>query len=136
MVLEPVPVVVTPVSQPTVPLVVHAWPSPQQATPLGMTAVRGKLLGTPALAIGRRIEIDTGATTSVHYTRTDSFAEFLFLLPGSLPLVNGLVPITVRAVGASVTGGEVVAGQQEIPFTGASLDIVPGRETHVRFHVS
>ena len=34
MVLEAVPVVVTPVGQPTVPLVVHAWPSPQHPVSL------------------------------------------------------------------------------------------------------
>lgn len=136
LVLEPPPVVVTPVGEPTRPLVVQAWPAPKQATPPGMTSVRGKLIGAPTLAIGRRVEIAAGTTGSAHYTRTDSFAEFLFLLPGTLPLVNGLVPITVRAVGASVTGGEVVTGEQRVPFTGSALEIVPGRENHVRFHVS
>lgn len=135
LLLEPTPVVVTPIGQPTVPLTIFAWPSPKQATPMGMTAVRGKLIGAPALALDRRVEIDTGSP-STSYTRTDSFAEFLFLLPGTLPLVNGVVPITVHVVGASVTGGEVVAGEDITPFTGASLQIVPGRETHVRFHVS
>jgi hypothetical protein len=137
MVLEPPPAIVLPLADPAEAMVVQLWPTPVQTTPPGMTAVRGKLVGAPAQTIGRRVEIDVGTATAIHHTTSSSHGELLFLLPGRLELdTAGLVPITVRVDGATVTGGELIAGQNHIGFSGASLAIAPGRESRVRFHVT
>ena len=137
MTLDPDPIVVTPMAQPTRPLVIEAWPTPVQATPLGMTSIRGKLLGSPASTIARRIEFDAGGADTQHRTQSSSAAEFLFLLPGNLRLdADGFVPLALRVQGGVVTGGEIVAGEQITPFIGSSFRVVPARETRVRFHVT
>jgi hypothetical protein len=139
MMLDPLPVIVTPLGPPPLAIKIEAWPTPVQATPLGMTAVRGKLVGTPAATIGRRIDLAIGspAVDSGHHTQTSSSAEFLFLLPGRLELdADSLVDLVIAVTGGTVTGGEVVAGELVTPFTGATFKIAPGRETRVRFFVT
>ena len=137
MVLDPLPVIVTPIGQPVLALKIEAWPTPLQSTPLGMTSVRGKLVGTPSTTIAQRVEIDVNGVDTGHHTQTSSFGEFLFLLPGRLDLdPNGLVDVALRVIGHTVTSGEEIAGEQHVPFSGASFTIVPGRETRVRFFVT
>lgn len=137
MMLDPLPAIVTPVAQPTLALALQAWPTPLQSTPLGMTSVRGKLVGGPGATIARRIELDVNGTDTGHHTETSTLAEFLFLLPGRLDLdADGLVDLAVRAIGQTVTGGEIVDGEQITSFTGAAFKVAPGRETRVRFHVT
>lgn len=136
MLLEPLPVIVTPVGQPSIAVTIEAWPTATQPTPLGVTSVRGKLVGAPAATIARRIEIDVATTSTGHHTQTDSAGEFLFLLPGRLELdADGLVELTLRAIGDLVTGGEVVAATRT-SFAGATFKVVPGRETRVRIFVT
>ncbi|MCW5801150.1 MAG: hypothetical protein KIT31_01960 [Deltaproteobacteria bacterium] len=137
MALEPTPGLVLPLANPGEAIVVPVWPTPSQPTPLGLTSVRGKLVGGPQQTLGRRVEIDVGATPAVHHTISTSRAEFLFLLPGALALDGeGNVPITIRVGGAAVTGGEVVDGEERTPFAGSSIAIAPGREAHLRVHVT
>jgi hypothetical protein len=134
--LAPPPQVVFPVAQPTQPLVIEVWPTSKQATPLGMTALRGKLVGAPAATIGQRVEVDVDTVDTGHHTRTGPYADVLFPLPGRLELdADGMVPLTVRVVGRTVTGGELVEGERRTPF-GASFVIAPGREAHVRLFVT
>lgn len=137
MLLDALPPIITPIAQPTLALKLEAWPTPVQSTPLGMTSVRGKLVGTPAPTIARRIELDINGTDSGHHTQTSSLGELLFLLPGRLDLdADGLVDLALRVIGGTVTGGEIVHGEQHTPFTGATFKVAPGRETRVRFHVT
>jgi hypothetical protein len=137
MTLDPLPVVVTPMLQPSPPLSIAVWPTPLQSTPLGLTAVRGKLVGTPGATIARRVEFDVNGVDTGHHTQSSSFAEFLFLFPGRLDLdADSLVPLSLRVVGGVVSGGDVIHGEQHEPFTGAAFRVVPGRETRVRFHVT
>ena len=137
MTLDPLPSVSVPVAQPTRALRVQAWPTPLQTTPLGMTAVRGKLLGPPAATIARDIAFDIGGADSGFRSRTSSLGEFLFLLPGRLVLDKaGLVPLALRVTGATVTGGALVVGDQRPTFAGAAFRVVPGRETRARFQVT
>ncbi len=137
MLLDPLPVIVTPIGPPAMAIEIVAWPTPVQATPLGMTSVRGSLVGTPAATIGRRIEMMVGTADSGHHTQTRSSAEFLFLLPGRLELdADGLVDLAIRVIGGTVTGGELVAGPTHIPFTGAAFKVAAGHETRVRFFVT
>jgi len=137
MMLAPLPTIVAPLAQPSPPLAIEAWPTPLQSTPLGMTSVRGKLVGTPAATIARRIEFDVDTVDSGHHTQSSSLAEFLFLFPGRLELdADNLVPLSLRVIGGGVTGGEIVDGENHTPFSGAAFRVVPGRETRVRFHVT
>lgn len=138
--LDPLPAIVTPVPQPTRALVIEAWPTPLQSTPPGMTSVRGKLVGPPAAAIARRVELDVGGVDSGHRARSTSLGELLFLLPGRLALdAAGLVALALRVVGGTpvtVTGGEIVDGETITSFAGSAFKVAPGRETRVRFHVT
>jgi hypothetical protein len=146
MVLDPPPAVVVPIGLPARALRVEAWPTPLQDAPPGTTAVRGKLVGAPGATIARRIEIDVAGqpfqveidgAPRLRFTRTSSFGEFLFLLPGSLALDgNGRVEITVRVIGHAVTGGALIDGDQSIPFSGATFRAPPGHEAHVRLLVT
>ncbi|MEO8699974.1 MAG: hypothetical protein ABI867_08015 [Kofleriaceae bacterium] len=137
MALEPIATLWLPAAQPTHALVIEMWPAPSQNAPLGMPALRGKLVGTTAATIDQRIEVDVGPDATGHYTRTTSRAEFLFPLPGRLALdAAGNVPITVRVIGQTITGGELVAGELRTPFIGSAFAIHPGRETHVRLFVT
>jgi hypothetical protein len=137
MALEPPPPLVLPIAHPTAALDVPMWPTTKQATPLGLTALRGKLVGAPVATVGQRIEVDVGVTDTGHHTRSESFADFLFLLPGHLELdLDGHVPLTVRVIGRAITGGELISGEHRTPFTGPSFAIDPGRETHVRLFVT
>lgn len=137
MMLDPLPPIVTPMLQPQPPLSISMWPTPLQSTPLGMTSVRGKLVGAPAATIARRIEFDVNLVDSGHHSQSSSLAEFLFLFPGRLELdADSLVPLRLRVIGGVVTGGEIVVGEQHTPFAGATFRVVPGRETRVRFHVT
>jgi hypothetical protein len=146
MVLDPLPALVVPMAPPIRALRVEAWPTPLQDVPRGMTAVRGKLVGAPGATIAQRIELDVAGqpfqveidgAPRLRFTRSSSFGEFLFLLPGHLPLDgNGQVAITVRVIGHIVSGGDVVDGDQSIPFSGATFRAIPGKETHVRLPVT
>jgi hypothetical protein len=137
MTLAALPTIVAPLAQPSPPLAIEVWPTPLQSTPLGMTSVRGKLVGTPAATIARRIEFDVDGVDSGHHTQSSSLAELLFLFPGRLELdADSLVPLSLRVIGGVVTGGEIVHGEQHISFTGAAFRVEPGRETRVRFHVT
>ena len=133
MLLDPLPVIVTPVGQPTVAMEIEAWPSPVQATPLGVTSVRGSLVGSSGVTIGMRVDMDVAGIDSGHHTQTGSTREFLFLLPGRLELdADGLVDLTLWVTGAAVTGGQI----EQTTFSGATFKVVPGRETRVRFFVT
>jgi hypothetical protein len=146
MMLDPPPAVVVPMGSPVRALRVEAWPTPRQDAPPGTSAVRGKLVGAPDATIAQRIEIDVAGqpfqveidgAPRLRFTRTSSFGEFLFLLPGHLALDgNGRVAITVRVIGHVVTGGDVVDGDQLIPFSSATFRAIPGKETHVRLLVT
>jgi hypothetical protein len=137
MTLAPLPAVVTPMLQPSPPLAIEVWPTPAQSTPAGMTSVRGKLVGAPAATIARRIEFDIDGTSTGHRTQSSSLGEFLFLFPGRLEVAtDNLVPLRLRVIGGTVNSGEIVDGEQRLPFSGAAFRVVPGRETRVRFHVT
>lgn len=138
MLLDAIPAIVTPLAQPMLAMPVQVWPTPQQSTPLGMTSVRGKLLGSPAATIARRIDLDVAGIDSGYHTQASTLGEFLFLLPGRLDLdpVDGMVDLDLRVTGTTVTSGEIVAGEQTSPFSGAAFRIPPGRESRVRFFVT
>jgi len=137
MLLEPLPSIPIPYGPVSTALVISAWPSPARAVPAGLTAVRGKLLGTPTATIGRRIEFSVGGSDAGHHTQTDSLGECVFLFPGDLKLdADRMVALVLRVPGLTVVGGEVVTGDSSVGFTGAAFRIVPGRETRVRFHVT
>lgn len=127
--------VAVPRPDPTAVVVQPLWPSARAVTPKGMSAVRGKLRGPGAT--DRRVEIHPPSESPVHFTRTDSGGEFLFLLPFIPTLdANGRISLVIAISGGSVTGGELLSDAGSgATFVGAAFTIPPGRESRVVFDI-
>jgi hypothetical protein len=121
-------------------VVQQLWPTPRSTTPLGMTATRGRLLGTN---VGN-LQIEIAATPAVPpptfstFTRTDADGEFLFLLPEPVPVdaSTGLAPLTIQVDGGGRTVAETkVLGGTPTVFPSALFQIPVARPARVLFTV-
>src|SRR6185436_10823748 len=122
---DPAPLdVVVPIPDPATALSVEVWPTPLAPVPPGVTAIRGKLLGSGVA--GLRVEIDgTGAAPSGRWTFADAQGELLYLLPGGpWPMTPAqLLDLTVTIPGRTVAAVELIPGPTT--FAGAQFQIPP-----------
>jgi len=122
-----------PLADPQTAVRYEMWPTPLASAPPGVSAIRGKLLGSAVS--GARIEINgTAMAPTGRYTLADAAGEFLYLLPGGpWPVtVNGALDLQITVVTRTVSGGDI-AGIGS--FVGAQFELPPSREMRIRFHV-
>jgi hypothetical protein len=132
---EPVPLEVSvPLADPREAVRYEMWPTPLASVTPGLSAIRGKLLGT---GVGRvRIEVaGAGQPPTGRYTFSDEAGEFLYLLTGGhWPITTvGTLALQITVVGRTVTGSDI-AGDGS--FVGDHFELPPLRDMRVRFHVT
>jgi hypothetical protein len=112
------------------------WPTASAPVPLGMTALRGKLLGSRTRGVKVHIQ-RTGAALD-RYTMSDPDGELLFVLPTPLPLVAGRIELTATLDGGALTvsGIDVIRAGATLHFGGPDFTLLPGVESRVKFHVA
>ncbi len=119
------------------PIVGDLWPTAQATVASGLTAVRGKLIGS---AVARtKVEIADAAGTFDRFTRADSSGEFLFPLPIRVkPQADGRISLTVQVASGTraVTSVDILSGLTTDHVVGASFLLVPGRASRVKFNVT
>lgn len=132
---DPTPVsVVVPIADPMTALHVEMWPTPLASAPPGVSAIRGKLIGSGVA--GARVQIEgTGATPTGRFTFADESGELLYLLPGGpWPLgATGNLALTITIPGRTITSSDVISSDS---WPGDQFEIPPQREMRVRFHVT
>lgn len=145
---EPAPPVMLPLTDPGAAVVIQVWPTPLAPVPLGVTAIRGTLIGA-GIGAGQRVEIEATRTPPRgRFARTDSLGDFLFPLPGWLELeldnededddedTKGLVKLSVHVPGRTVTQVDIVVGDHVTTSAGSTFFVPPGRQTRARIHLS
>ena len=135
---DPPLAVSVPLANPQLPVKRDLWPTPMAPVPLGMTAIRGKILGSTFRGVTVRIA-KTG-TAPVKFTRSDAWGELLFMLPDPIapPQDESEIRLTVELDGGAlpVTGTDVITGGVRTHFPGPQFKLTPGRESRVKFQVA
>lgn len=117
-------------------IVQELWPTPSASVEPGMTAIRGKLVGNQADSVHIRIARNLALSTS--YSFSDQYGEFLFLFPMPERLNNqGRLELTIELENGSrnVIRTELIQGGAAQIYPGANFQIMPGRESRVRFFI-
>ena len=117
--------VALPLADPVAPIERDLWPTPESRVPPGVTAVRGKLIGSAT------VNQEVRVLETPYRTRTDGFGEFLFLLPLRLPLTeDNTVALTM-----AVTGQTLAEPSSTDTFWGPAFEISPSVVTRAVFCV-
>jgi hypothetical protein len=132
---DPTPLdVVVPIADPTTAMRIEMWPTPLASAPVGVTALRAKLVG--AAVANLRVEIDGfGVASSGRWTCADAFGELLYPLPGGpWPRTSkGELDLVVTIPGRTVTSTQR-AGSSPVP--GARFAVAPQAEARIRINVT
>ena len=129
-----------PLAQPSSPIARELWPTPAAGVAPGMTAVRGKLLGTSI----QRLKVEIAASAGGVFDRfncADSAGEFLF--PVALrvkPENDGRIKLKVRVAGGSRVVNSIdvsnPSGSTVDHFVGVDFLVAPGRVSRVKLNVA
>lgn len=140
--LVPLPTIVIPAVPPTTATAIDLWPTPQAAVTPGMTAIRGKLVGSGVA--DHKVEITAaGKPFTGRFTVADAAGEFLYLLPQALArdvTDPDLVRLAIRVTPPAgpvrvVTGGQNLDMNPPATFAGDQWKVVPSRASRVKFNV-
>lgn len=127
--------VVLPLGNPAAPVVVEMWPSPGARIATGTVAIRGRLV-TAAAGQEVRMEVAGLAVPRNRRTRCDGDGELVFVVVGSMMLNSDYrVEIDVTVPGRTLTSIQILDGDTNPIFPGATFAVPPGRETRVLFNL-
>jgi hypothetical protein len=128
--------VVVPLADPAVPVVVEVWPSPGARIAAGTIAIRGRLV-TAAAGQEVRMEVAGLAVPRNRRTRCDAAGEFVFVVVGSMALnADYRVALDVTVPGRTVASIQILDGDADPTFPGATFAVPPGRETRALFNLT
>lgn len=124
-----------PLARPEEPIEQELWPTASAIVSPGLTAIRGQLQGAGRSNL--EVRIAPPGLAMNHYSRTDEYGDFLYLLPDALrPDARGRADLQISVASRTVTGGEYIPTGAGAAFVGANFKVRIGIVSRIVYQIT
>ena len=128
--------VALPLTNPAIPLLIEAWPSPSARVAAGTLVIRGRLV---TAAAGQEVQMQPVGVIPprIRRTRCDAAGEFTFVVVGPVALTAaGEVLLAVTVPGRTLTSVQIIDFDANPTTPGTQFAVPPGREVRALFNLT